>query len=320
VYPDRKVNYRIRANQYFDEYNKIMVVLVDNVQSRQMQTVRSTLRGKAVVLMGKNTSIKKVLLDRLKSGEARDEMLYNSLYPLMKDNVGLVFTNHDLDDIKEVIDSNLVTAAARQGTMAPVDVYIPAGNTGMDPQKTSFFQALNIGTKITKGTVEILKDERIVTQGTKVKASEATLLQLLGIKPFHYGLVIEWIYDNGTVFTRKQMEMSDADMRAMFSVGIARATAFSLATGNTNALSMPHIFMNAFKNVLAHSVATDYSFTACEGEKLKEAVVSGKGLGGGGGGDAAPAASAGPAIAAIVAAPVEEEEEEDDDMGFDLFD
>jgi hypothetical protein len=30
-------------------------------------------------------------------------------------------------------------------------VIVPGGNTGMGPEKTQFFQALNIQTKITKG-------------------------------------------------------------------------------------------------------------------------------------------------------------------------
>lgn len=50
-------------------------------------------------------------------------------------------------------------------------VVVPAGNTGLEPTKTSFFQALNIGTKITKGTVEILKDEKVITKGEKVPLS-----------------------------------------------------------------------------------------------------------------------------------------------------
>ena len=40
--------------------------------------------------------------------------------------------------------------------MAPVDVFVPAGNTGLGPEKTSFFQALSITTKISRGTIEIL--------------------------------------------------------------------------------------------------------------------------------------------------------------------
>ena len=60
----------------------------------------------------------------------------------------------------------------------------------MGPEKTSFFQALAIPTKITKGTIEIIKDVDIIKAGDRVGMSEATLLNMLKISPFSYGLVI----------------------------------------------------------------------------------------------------------------------------------
>lgn len=35
-------------------------------------------------------------------------------------------------------------------------MFVPSGNTGLGPEKTSFFQALSITTKISRGTIEIL--------------------------------------------------------------------------------------------------------------------------------------------------------------------
>lgn len=49
-----------------------------------------------------------------------------------------------------------VQAPARAGAVAPMDVKVPAQQTTLGPEKTSFFQALSIPTKITKGTIEIL--------------------------------------------------------------------------------------------------------------------------------------------------------------------
>lgn len=49
-----------------------------------------------------------------------------------------------------------VAAPAKAGTVAQSEVVLPAQNTGMGPEKTSFFQALNIPTKISRGTIEIL--------------------------------------------------------------------------------------------------------------------------------------------------------------------
>ena len=51
-------------------------------------------------------------------------------------------------------------------------------------------QALNIPTKINRGTVEIVSDVHLIKQSEKVGGSEATLLSKLGIKPFSYGLVL----------------------------------------------------------------------------------------------------------------------------------
>jgi hypothetical protein len=53
--------------------------------------------------------------------------------------------------VKAEIAKYKVGAPARVGLVAPNDVTIPAGGTGMDPSQTSFFQALAIATKINKG-------------------------------------------------------------------------------------------------------------------------------------------------------------------------
>jgi ribosomal protein L10 len=78
------------------------------------------------------------------------------LLPYIRGNVGFVFTKEDLADIREALLKNKVQAPARAGGIAPCDVVIPAQNTGLGPEKTSFFQALSIPTKISKGTIEII--------------------------------------------------------------------------------------------------------------------------------------------------------------------
>ena len=83
-------------------------------------------------------------------------------------NVGFVFTNEDLAEIRDILLSNKKEAPARAGAIAPLDVFVPPGNTGMGPEKTSFFQALAIPTKITKGTIEILSEIHLIKQDEKV--------------------------------------------------------------------------------------------------------------------------------------------------------
>ena len=86
----------------------------------------------------------------------------------MVGNVGFVFTNEDLTEIRDILLSNKKEAPAKAGAIAPLDVFVPAGNTGQGPEKTSFFQALAIPTKITKGTIEILSDIHLIKKDEKV--------------------------------------------------------------------------------------------------------------------------------------------------------
>lgn len=63
---------------------------------------------------------------------------------LLKGNTGLIFTNGDLSEVKKVIDDEAREAPAKIGAIAPDEVWIRAGSTGLDPKQTSFFQQLNI--------------------------------------------------------------------------------------------------------------------------------------------------------------------------------
>ncbi|GJV01478.1 60S acidic ribosomal protein P0 [Tanacetum coccineum] len=88
-------------------------------------------------------------------------------------NVCLIFTKGDLKEVNEEVAKYKVGAPARVGLVAPVDVVVPPANTGLDPSQTSFFQVLNIPTKINKGTVEIITPVELIKKGDKVGSSEA---------------------------------------------------------------------------------------------------------------------------------------------------
>uniref|UniRef100_A0A671L3Q6 Large ribosomal subunit protein uL10 n=1 Tax=Sinocyclocheilus anshuiensis TaxID=1608454 RepID=A0A671L3Q6_9TELE len=146
-----KSNYFLKIIQLLDDYPKCFIVGADNVGSKQMQTIRLSLRGKAVVLMGKNTMMRKAIRGHLENNPSLEKLL-----PHIRGNVGFVFTKEDLTEVRDLLLANKVPAAARAGAIAPCEVTVPAQNTGLGPEKTSFFQALGITTKISRGTIEIL--------------------------------------------------------------------------------------------------------------------------------------------------------------------
>merc|ERR1712177_78522 len=238
------------------------------------------------------------------------------LMPHIKQNVGFVFTKMELLHVRDLLLSNKVKAPAKAGAIAPLDVVVPARNTGMGPEKTSFFQALQIPTKITKGTIEITGDVHLITAGDKVGMSEATLLNMLKISPFTYGLVVQKVYDSGSVFDPEILDITDDDLKAKFMSGVAQVAALSLTISYPTIASVPHSVVNGMKNLLAVAAVTDITFK--EAEMLKEFLADPSKFAAA----AAPAAAAAAAPAAAAAAkePEPESEDEDDDMGFGLFD
>ncbi|KAJ1802246.1 ribosomal protein P0 (A0) (L10E) [Coemansia sp. RSA 2598] len=311
---DKKAAYFSKLENLLTTFKSIFIVNVDNVGSQQMHIIRRALRGEGEVLMGKNTMVRRAL--KLLIGQNPE---YEALIPHVRGNVGFVFTNGDLADVREKIVSNRVAAPARAGAIAPVDVYVPAGNTGMEPGQTSFFQALGIPTKIARGTIEITNDVHLVKVGDKVGASEATLLNKLNISPFTYGLTVIQIYDNGNTFSPEVLDITDEDLVKRMMEGITTVAAISLATNYLALPAVPHITINVFKDILAISVATDYTIAAAE--SIKELLANPEALAAAAAA-ASAAASSGAAAdsSAPAAAAAEEEEESDDDMGFGLFD
>jgi len=304
-----KSNYFDKLKNAIKNHNKFLLVNADNVASLQFAQIRRSCRGQAEIVMGKNTMMKKVIRGLLEE-DYETFKDYEKVLPALVENVGFVFTNGDLLEIRDLLLSNKVAAPARAGAIAPIDVIVPTQNTGLGPEKTSFFQALSIQTKIARGTIEIVSDVHLLKPGDKVGMSEATLLNMLKISPFSYGLKCVQCFEEGSLFDPSILDVTDEDIRAKFMEGVNRVAAVSLNIGYPTMVSAPHSIANGLKKLLAVAAATDINFAAAE--KMKAYLA-----------DPSAFAVAAPA-AAEAAAPAEkaeepEEEESDESMGFDLF-
>ncbi|KAL6580955.1 hypothetical protein OROMI_006878 [Orobanche minor] len=313
---DKKIAYDHKLCQLLDEYTQVLVATADNVGSQQLQNIRRGLRGDSVVLMGKNTMMKRSI--RIHADKTGNNTILN-LIPLLVGNVGLIFTKGDLKEVSEEVAKYKVGAPARVGLVAPIDVVVPPGNTGLDPSQTSFFQVLNIPTKINKGTVEIITPVELIKKGDKVGSSEAALLSKLGIRPFSYGLVVLSVYDNGSVFSPEVLDLTEDDLIEKFAMGVSMVTSLSLAISFPTLAAAPHMFINGYKNVLAIALETDYSFP--QADKVKEYLADPSKFAVA----VAQVASADSAGAPVAASKVDEKKEEsdeesDEDFGISLFD
>jgi len=197
-----------KKNKFFEKiydilglYKKALLVNVQNISADQIHLTRKGLREQgAIVLMGKNTLIRKVIEARMREPVESDRNFsdkkknwtnvdhWEPLLKNLKGSVAIIFTNGDLGACKDIMEQFQREAPARAGMVAQCDVWVKSGSTGLDPKQTSFFQQLNISTKIVKSVIEIVSDTKVISKGDLVEPSHQVLLEKLHIRPFSYKL------------------------------------------------------------------------------------------------------------------------------------
>ena len=145
------------------------------------------------------------------------------------------------------------------------------------------------------------------------------MLNMLNISPFSFGLVIQQVFDNGSIYNPEVLDITEETLHSRFLECVRNVASIRLQIGYPAVASVPHSIISGYKRVLALSVETDYTFPLAEKVKAflagPSAFVA-----------AAPVAAASTASpAAAAAAPAkaeakEESEESDEDMEFGLFD
>jgi len=254
VAKSKKIAYFAHLEECLNKYQRAFIVHADFVGSKQISDIRIALRGKCELIFGKNTMIRRCIRNLTADG-SHPEWL--QICDVMKGNLGFMFTNGDLGELEQVVNEFVKPAAAKSGVIAPLSCTIPKGPTGLDPAQTSFFQALNIATKINKGSIEIINDCEVIKTGNKVGTSEAALLAKMGIKPFKYGLVVHYVYEGG-VFDPSVLKITDSVLAGKFGEGVGQVAALSLALNMPTEASLPHLVVGAVKDITAVAAEAEY--------------------------------------------------------------
>lgn len=313
----KKSEKRIKKEAYWkrlahtaNKYQNVMFVNANNVSSKQISMIRFKLRAiGAVMIMGKNTLMKACLIksntepveDDSDYEERKNTFKFNpnfeKICAQLKGNINCIFTNGDLSEVKRILDEEVRPSPAKAGMIAPDDVSVPAGPTGLDPKQTAFFQNLNINTKIVKAQIEIVTAKQVITAGDKIDSTQAALLDKLKIYPFKYKMEITKILQAGSIFDARVLDLDTKTLLAKFKNATQTQAALSLSVGFPTTCSVPHSLLQSFKNMVAVSAISGYSFK--EGQALLEAAKN------------APAAGAAQKTETKASAPVKEEKKEE---------
>jgi len=317
VYPERKQRLLNNFLEAFSKYDQVIVVDLLNISTEQILKTRLALRKiGGIIIIGKN-SIAKVAV-RILTGEAKGEEAelgkkyqqkpgLKQLVPYLVDKIGFIFSERSYVELKPIIENEKIKMPAKAGIVAPSSIIIPCGPTHQDPGKIGEFQRMGINVKAIKGTLEVVKDHKLISEGEVVSETVSAMCRLLGIIPFEYAMELRYVFLNNQIIPKSIIKITPENVLENFKANIKTVTAISLGAHLPNALSTPHMIQDTFKMLLSIGLTADIKFKA-----LEEALAAQH---------SAPAQGTTAAVATKVqAAPKVEEPVEEEEADMDLGD
>ena len=135
------------------EYDVIGIVDLVNIPAKQLQEMRKSLKGKAVIRMSK-----KNLIDLAFEDCNADKTNIVDLSEHMDGQVALIATDKNPFKLYKLLEDSKTSAPAKPGTVAPDDIVVPEGDTGFEPGPfLGELQQVGIPAKIDKGKICVQK-------------------------------------------------------------------------------------------------------------------------------------------------------------------
>ena len=192
---------------FIDTYQSVGIVRVTGIPSRQLQNMRRDLHGKAAVRMSRNTLMERAL-DEVDDG-------FEELDEYIAGEVALIGTDDNPFGLFKELEASKTPAPINAGEVAPNDVVIPEGDTGVDPGPfVGELQQVGASARIMDGSIKVTEDSTVLEEGEVVSAELANVLSELGIEPKEVGLDLRAVFSEGVLFEPDELAIDVDEYRA----------------------------------------------------------------------------------------------------------
>jgi large subunit ribosomal protein L10 len=224
--------------EVIDGYDSIGIVSVAGIPSRQLQAMRADLHGRAVLRVARNTLLVRALdgTQEDDEGEARIADLTNEV----TGQVGVIATDDNPFGLFKQLEASKTPAPINAGEVAPNDITIPEGDTGIDPGPfVGELQQVGASARIMEGSIRVTEDSTVLEEGEVVSGQLASVLGELEIEPKEVGLDLRAVYSEGAIFEPEELALDLDQYRADFEAGAARARDLSIGAVYPTAQTAP---------------------------------------------------------------------------------
>jgi large subunit ribosomal protein L10 len=201
-YPKKKRLMYQEMMKFPKEYGALAISNLNKVRASQLMQLRKKFRGDIKLRVVKN---KVVLRAFEKIGDVPRLPEFSNR---LEGQCLLLFTNTNPFRLNLLFDKSKIFLPAKGGDIAPTEIIVYAGNTGITPGPVlSEFKEANVPTKIDQGSIWVVKDTRVSRPGDQISQKLASLLSKLGVKPIEAGISVSCALADGLLFTEQDLRI-----------------------------------------------------------------------------------------------------------------
>lgn len=222
----------------------IGIVNLADIPAPQLQTMRKSLAGKAVIRMSRKNFIK-IALDNV------DKENIEGLEDYLEGQPAMVFTEMNPFKLFKILEDSKTEAPAKAGAIAPADIIVPAGDTSFPPGPIlGELQQAGINAKIDKGSIVVQEDAVVVKEGEAVPKDVADVLTKLEIHPMEVGIDLLAVYEDNTIYTADVLELDEEETKTNIATAYQNAINLSVFAGIVNSQSAPILIQQAARDAM----------------------------------------------------------------------
>jgi len=220
------------------------IVNLADIPAPQLQTMRKSLVGKAVLKMSRKNFIKIALANS-------DKENIEGLTDYLEGQPAMVFTEMNPFKLFKILEDSKTEAPAKAGSIAPADIVVPAGDTSFPPGPIlGELQQAGISAKIDKGSIVVNEDAVVVEEGEPVPKNVADILTKLEIYPMEVGMDLLAVYEGETIYTADVLELDEEETRQNIASAYQSAINLAVFAGIINSESAPLLIQKASRDAM----------------------------------------------------------------------
>ena len=238
---------------FLESYDSVGVVAITGIPSQQLQDMRRDLHGTAELRVSRNTLLERSL-DEVDDG-------LEDLVQFISGQVGLIGTDENPFGLYQQLEASKTSAPINAGEVAPNDIVIPEGDTGVDPGPfVGELQSVGANARIDDGSIKVMEDSTVLSAGEEVSSDLSNVLSELGIEPKEVGLDLRGVYADGVLFEPEDLELDVEEYQRDVETAAARARNLALNATFPTATTLPSLVAKASgeaKNLGIHASIED---------------------------------------------------------------